>query len=479
MEYKSKLLVLTTIGSFMMSLDGSILNIAIFPLSSDLKLTTDVLLWIPLIYLLIMAVTLIGFGRLADLKGKTKFFLIGLIIFTGGSLLSAIASSGELLIVYRAIQATGASMVGATGIAMVTEVFPKYETGKALGINVIGIYLGLVSGPVLGGFLVQFFTWRSIFYINLPIGVCLVILGYIYLKPSEVVAKGEKFDPLGTLTFGIFLAALLLYLSLGNSLGWSNIIIISFLIIAALVFLVFIFIERSVQFPMLNLDLFRYNRVFAAANSAALMNYITTMGVGFWLAIYLQAVLKLNPLTAGLLLLPSPLCMAITSPFSGRFSDKVGSRFLCALGMGIVAVSLAILIIIILLLPDPFILLSQAIFGFGLGLFSSPNQSAIMKSVEKRQLGIASGTLSTMRVTGQSISIALLSSVLLLFITPTILNQILNAHSIPPADVPLFTSGLIAAFIVSICICITGVLLSLVRGKEELYKETSIESNEF
>jgi len=208
------------------------------------------------------------------------------------------------------------------------------------------------------------------------------------------------------------------------------------------------------------------------------------MGVGFWLAIYLQSILQFPPLMAGILLLPSPIAMAITSPLSGRFSDRMGSRYLCALGMCIAAVSLVILILILFLtLPIQLLFISQAVLGFGLGLFSSPNQSAIMRSVEKRQLGIASGTLSTMRVTGQSISIALLSSVLLAFITPILLNQVLQSYGqpipLPPQDIALFTNGLIAAFIVSICICVAGALLSLVRGKEELYKEMPIETHEF
>ena len=267
----------------MMSLDSSILNIAIYPLLLDLKPPTEVVQWIPIIYLLVMAITLIGFGRLADLKGKNKFFILGLIIFTIGSFLSALAWSGEVLVFFRAIQAVGASLIGATAIAMVTEVFPREagETGKALGINVAGIYLGLVLGPVLGGFLVQFLTWRSIFYINIPIGIVLIILSQIHIKKSENIAEGEKFDLAGTIIFGIFLAFLLLALTLGNCLGWFSIFIIMVFSIAIISFIIFIIIERRVEFPMLNLDLFLKNRVFATANNAALLNYIATMGVSF------------------------------------------------------------------------------------------------------------------------------------------------------------------------------------------------------
>ncbi|MHA1651909.1 MAG: MFS transporter, partial [Candidatus Helarchaeota archaeon] len=421
-----------------------------------------------IIYLLVMAVTLIAFGRLADLKGKRKFFLLGLGAFTFGSLLSAIAWAGEVLIVFRAIQAVGGSFITATAIAIVTESFPKQETGKALGINVAGIYLGLVLGPVLGGFLVQALTWRSIFFINLPIGICLITFSYFKIKESEIIVKEEKFDVAGTIVFGIFLASFLVALTLGNRMGWGSVLILMLLIVAVIGFSAFILIERRVEFPMIPLSLFRRNRIFAAANSAALVNYIATMGVGFLLSIYIQSIIGYSPSITGLLLLPTPLMMAITSPLSGRYSDKVGTRYLCAIGMGVMALGFAVLVLILLFSPIEFVLLSQCIIGIGIGLFSSPNQSAIMKSVEKKQFGIASGTLSTMRVTGQSISIALLSAILSIFILPTILNEILaHQYAGDPSTIQLpFLEGLVAAFIVTICLCIFGALLSLVRGKE-------------
>jgi EmrB/QacA subfamily drug resistance transporter len=475
LEYKWKLLVLTTIGVFMMSLDGSILNIAIYPLSVDLGVQPEISQWIPIIYLLVMAITLIGFGRLADLKGKKKFFLLGLIIFSVGSFLCTIAWSGEVLIVFRGIQAVGGSLISATAIAMVTETFPKQETGRALGINVAGIYLGLVLGPVLGGFLVSALSWRSIFYINIPIGAVLSVLTYYKIKESEIIVKKERFDSWGTITFGLFLASFLTALTLGNKQGWNSFLIITLFSVAVLGFIAFIFVEKTVEFPMLPLSLFRRNRVFAAANSAALLNYIATMAVSFWLAIYLQSIFHFDPFFTGLLLLPTPLMMAIMSPLSGKYSDKIGTRYLCAIGMGIMAVGVTILIVVLLYLQIEFVLLSQFVLGIGLGLFSSPNQSAIMKSVEKKQFGIASGTLSTMRVTGQSVSIALLSVVLLIFLPLSTLQLLLSPGSPPlPPDTPLsFRNGLVGAFFVTICICILGAFLSLVRGKEKIY-ETAV-----
>ncbi|NVM29990.1 MAG: MFS transporter [Candidatus Helarchaeota archaeon] len=475
LEYKWKLLILTTIGVFMTSLGGSTLNIAIpakdVGITADLGASWEIAQWIPIGFLLVLAISLISFGRLADIKGKRNIFLIGLFIFTVGNGLCASAFSGELLIILYAITGIGASMLTATAIAMVTEVFPKSETGKALGINVAGIYLGLVLGPVLGGLLVQALTWRSVFLVNVPIGGVLFIFGLLKLKQSEIIAKEEKFDIYGMLAFGIFLASMLIALTLGSRIGWASLIIIFLVIISICGFVAFIFIERTVEHPMLNLSLFRRNRVFAAANTAALMNYIATMGVGFLLSIYLQRIFDFDPAIAGLLLLPTPMMMAISSPFTGKYSDRVGTRWLCAIGMMLMAFALGFLIIVILYLPIEWVLLSQGILGLGIGFFSSPNQSAIMKSVEKKQLGIASGTLSTMRVTGQSTSIALLSAILAIFISALTLSQILSPTP-PPITEDLkndFKNGLIIAFSVTIGICIIGTLLSLVRGKEEIH----------
>jgi len=471
-EYKWMVLGITTVGVFMTSLDSSILNIAIPSISVDLKASFEVVQWIPIIYLLVMAITLIGFGRLADLHGRKNFYLIGLILFTFSSFLSMLATTGEILIIFRAIQGTGSSLIAANAPSMIMESFPRKETGKAMGINVAAIYLGLVIGPVLGGVLVQVLTWRSIFFINIPIGVVLIVWGFKKLKKSENMIKNESFDVFGTLFFGAFLAFLLIALTLANGFGWNSIISMLLFMVSIASFTIFIFIESKIAFPMLHLSLFKKNRIFAAANSAALFNYIATNGVGFLLSIYLQTILKIPPAITALLLLPTSLIMTIFSPLSGRISDKMGTRIICGIGMGIMALGFVTLICIIIYLPIEFVLLSQAILGVGIGLFSSPNQSAIMKSVENKDLGIAAGTLSTMRVVGQSISVALLSAILVFFIPSATLNPILsNETSLISAVIKnQFEYGMHVAFIVSAIICIFGAIISLVRGKDQIYK---------
>ncbi|NHJ20377.1 MAG: DHA2 family efflux MFS transporter permease subunit [Candidatus Lokiarchaeota archaeon] len=473
-KYKWTVLGVTTVGSFMTSLDGSILNIAIPALSKDLKTSFEIVQWIPIVYLLVMAVTLIAFGRLSDIRGRKNFFLLGIILFTFSSFLCMLSTSGEMVIIFRAIQGTGSAFIAAISASMITEVFPHQETGKALGIYVASIYLGLVLGPVLGGLLIQVTgTWRTIFTINLPIGVILIIIGFLKLKQSELKLKDESFDILGTIAFGIALALFLLSLSLANTFGWMSPIILSFIIISIISFISYIIIETKVKYPMLNLNLFKKNRIFAAANVAALINYIATMGVSFLLSIYLQSILGIFPAITAFFLVPTTLTMAVSTLFSGRLSDKIGTRIPCTVGLSIMAVGLFSLVFIITYLNIIYIIISQSVIGFGIGLFSSPNQSAIMKSVEKRDLGIASGTLSTMRVIGQSISIALLSAILAIFIPPYVLNPVLSHQTIviTSSIKASFEMGMHTAFIVSAIICIFGALISMVRGKETFYRE--------
>ncbi|MHA1143395.1 MAG: MFS transporter [Candidatus Helarchaeota archaeon] len=492
-ENKWTVLTVTTVGSFMSSLDSSIMNIAIPALSAELGASFEIAQWIPIIYLLMMAVTLIGFGRLSDLKGRKNFYLFGIVLFTSASLFSATTLSAEFLIIFRGIQGVGASLITANAISMITEVFPPRETGKALGINVASIYFGLVLGPVLGGILVNFFTWRSIFFINIPIGIAITIIGFIKLEKKEAVSKGESFDYMGTFFFGIFLATLLLAFTFAKTWGTFSVaffipflignlmlfpvyieqVIVTLLIISLASLGVFLIVEHRVKYPMINPALFRKNRVFAAANTAALLNYVALMGVSFLLSIYLQSILGIPAMIAGFILVPTTILMAVVSPLSGRLSDKVGTRVLCSVGMGLMAVAMLIVILTISINPIISIIAGEICLGLGIGLFSSPNQSAIMKSVEKKELGIASGTLSTMRVTGQSVSVALLSLVLGFFIPPVLLNPIISKQvtNISIEMSSLFVMGMQAAFILSMMICIAGSIVSLVRGKESRVKK--------
>jgi EmrB/QacA subfamily drug resistance transporter len=467
--YKWRLLSILAIGSFMSSLDGSIVTIALPRIAIELGVSFDQIQWVPIIYLLAMAITLVGFGRLGDLHGRKLLFLWGIAIFTISSLLDSLSTSGTMLVVFRGIQGIGASLVAAESTAMITAEFPPRERGRALGINVAAIYLGLVAGPVLGGVLVQFLDWRSIFYINLPIGVAISYFAAKDIQKRVPDDVNVKFDQKGMLFFGAFLASLLLGLSLGYAIGWGSVVVLGLLVASAACCCVFIFVETRAPRPMINLSLFRRNRLFAWANITALLNYCALNGVTFLLSIYLQTILGYSPLVTGLIIAPSPIAMAIISPFSGRLSDRIGTRALSSAGMLIIGSAILFLAFVLMALPVQFILVSQAILGTGSGLFSSPNQSAIMGSVDRKDLGIASGTLATMRVMGQSMSVAVLSTVVGLFIPAAILNPILEQAigvTVTISVQHLFMHGFLASLMLSAILCYAGSLSAMMRGTE-------------
>jgi EmrB/QacA subfamily drug resistance transporter len=465
--YKWKVLIITTIGVFMSSLDGSIVNIAIPSISRDLDTSFEVAQWIPIIYLLVMAVTLVSFGRISDLKGRKSFFILGIFLFTLSSFLTTFANSGMIIVIFRAIQGIGSSFIAANAPSMITDIFPRQETGKALGINVATIYAGLVVGPVLGGFIVQFSTWRLIFFINVPIGIAVIIIGWFKLKKIDQGIKEESFDLIGTFLFGLFLATLLLALTIANLAGWLSFVVLLLFSISILSIVSFIYVESKTKYPLFKLSLFRVNRIFAFANFAALLNYIAISGVSFLLSIYLQSILGIIPAITALYLLPTTITMAIIAPLSGKLSDKSGTRILTTLGMIAMAIGFILLSVVIGFLPLIYIIITQFIVGIGVGLFSSPNNSAIMNAVEPRDHGIAAGTLSTMRVVGQSISVALLSSILTLYIPINVLNILLSNPVVitDPLAKMEFTMGMQVLLIVSTIICFVAALLSFMRGK--------------
>jgi len=457
----------------MSSLDGSIVNIAIKAIAADLSMSFEEAQWIVIIYLLVSAITLISFGRISDLKGRKSFFLLGVSLFTLSSFFISFAFSGIFIISFRLIQGIGSSMIAANAPSMITDIFPREETGKALGVNVAFIYAGLVAGPILGGIIVQFITWRLIFFINVPIGISIFIIGWYKLKKVDHGIKGESYDFLGTIFFGLFLATLLLALTFGNQVGWSSFEVILLFIFSIFGFLSFIFVENKTKFPLFKLSLFRTNRIFSFANFAALLNYTAIAGTIFLLPIYLQLILGWPPLMTALFLLPTTLTMAIISSFSGRLSDKLGTRILTTSGMIVMAIGFIMLTLVIGFLPIQYIILTQLIVGLGIGLFSSPNNSAVMNAVEGRDHGIAAGILSTMRVVGQSTSIALLSAILTFFIPIMQLNIILSnptyiTDSLIKAE---FTVGLMTVLIFSVIFCIFGALLSFMRGKRVPFNE--------
>ncbi len=446
-------LVVSTLSGFLTPYMGSAVNVALPAIAAEFSLKAVTLGWVATAYMLAAAVFLVPLGRLADIRGRKKVFLLGVTLFTGASVLAAMAPSAAALIAFRALQGLGGAMIFGTSMAILTCVYPHGERGRAIGISTAAVYLGLSLGPVLGGFLVHRFGWRSVFLAVVPVGLAGIILTLTRLRGEWDEARGEKFDALGSAVFGTGLAALMYGFSrLPSLLGGA-------LVAAGLALLgTFILWEKRVAAPVLDVRLFRANRVFAFSNAAALINYSATSAVAFLLSLYLQYIKGLPPHRAGLVLVAQPLVMALFSPLAGKASDRLEPRVVASVGMAISSVGLLALVFLGPETSIGFITAALLGLGFGFALFSSPNTNAVMCSVERRAYGVASSTLATMRLTGQMLSLGISVLIIALFV---------GNVRIGPGNLPLFLKSARTAFAVFGALCVLGVFASLARGNRK------------
>lgn len=449
-SYRWIVLLVTSLSAFMTPFDSSVVNIALPSISTALSLDITSTTWIQTSYLLAMCAPLVSAGRLGDLKGRKPLFIFGTLAFTAGSASSAYSGSGTLLLLSRVVQGFGASFISANATAILVETFPGKDRGKALGVNTMVVYAGLTAGPLLGGLLVQSFGWRSIFLMNIPLGITVTLLSSKWLRAGRKSLE-EPFDLLGAALFAISLASSLAALSLARSSASGPLPVILLTVTGAVTFGVFLLAEsRLMTHPMLDLSLFARNRLFSAANATALAYYVSSNSTSFLVSYYLQSVLGLSPGEAGLTLLIMPLAMALISPLSGWVSDRQGSRVMSSIGMATVAVSFVILSLLKVGGPPQEALIGLLLCGIGSGIFSAPNSSAVMGSLPREKLGVASGTLGTMRFTGQALSM-------------TIAGALLTGST---ASANLFVQAMSGAFIVSTVVAGIGFLASISRGSE-------------
>jgi EmrB/QacA subfamily drug resistance transporter len=444
-------LFIAVMASFLIPFIGSSINVALPAIGNEFALTATFLDWTVTAYFLAAAIFLVPLGRFADIKGRKRIFIIGIIIDAVGSALAVFSPSGLLLVCFRVLQGIGGAMIFGTGVAIVSSIFPLEERGKALGINAAAVYIGLSIGPPLSGFLVANFGWRSIFVVDALLGIIIIIAVFWKLKGEWVGAPGEKFDLTGSVVYGVSLLVMIYGFSLLPFLSGIVLVILGIAGLAG-----FFYLENRIESPVLNINLFRANMVFSMSNLAALINYSATFAVGFLLSLYLQYIKGYTPGITGLILVSQPVFMAILSPIAGRLSDKIEPRVISSIGM---ALSAAGLILLIFLEQNPgleYMIFSLVILGIGFGLFSSPNMNAIMSSVEKRYYGVASGMLATMRVIGQMLSLGI---VLIMF------NVYIGKVQITPEYYPLFLKSAQVAFIVFAVLCCGGIYASLARGK--------------
>ena len=454
-------LVIATLTSFLPPFMASSINIALPAIGAEFSMDAILLGWIATSYLLSAAVFMVPFGKFADIYGMKKVFFLGLFIFTASSLLAFFAPTSTILIGSRILQGIGSAMIFGTGTAILVSVFPAQERGKILGINAASVYLGLSLGPFLGGLLTEFFGWRSLFLINVPLGLIPLALGIWKLKGEWAGAREDRFDLTGSAIYSLMLVAVMFGFSLLPA--WQGAALV---LVGVATFFLFIRWESGVACPVLDVRLFKNNRVYAYSNLAALISYSATFAITFLLSLYLQYIKGLEPDQAGLIMLAQPAMMAIFSPFTGRLSDKMEPRLVATAGMALTFVAVLAFVFLSRETSLFFIVACLITLGLGLALFTSPNTNAIMSSVEPRHYGVGSATLGTMRLVGQ---VASMSFVMMVF------SLYLGKVEITPQYYSEFLSSVKVAFAVFSALCILGIYASLARGK--LRKENRDEEN--
>ena len=404
-DYSRKWWVLATVmvGTFMSPLDGSVVNIALPTLKATFDVPITTVEWVVVAYLLTISTLLLTFGRLADIVGLKRIYMAGFALFAAGSLACALSWSIWALVGFRVFQGFGAGMMFATGPGIITAAFPRHERGRALGLLGVAVAAGLAVGPSLGGAIVGFTSWRWIFLINVPIGAIGLLLAWRTLRSTPV--HPQRFDPLGAILSFVALFPLLLALSQGPEWGWASVRIIILFVLSVVGGVAFVVAESRVREPVVNLKLFRA-RLFSLGNSSALLSFVVYAAVIFLMPFYMENSLGIKVETAGLLMTPVPAGIMLFGPASGALSDRIGSRFLSTLGLVVTAIAVFLLTGLTLHTSYVGIVLRLALVGAGLGLFQSPNTSAVMGTVAPSRLGIASGILATSRNAGQVMGVA-------------------------------------------------------------------------
>lgn len=447
---KTVILLIATLASFLTPFMGTSINIALPTIASELAVNAILLSWITTAFFLTSAMFAVPFGRIADIYGMKKIFTYGIIILTISSFLAAISPSAEWLIITRVIQGIGSAMIFVTGIAIITSVFPPNERGKAIGINVSAVYIGLVMGPVLGGFLTQYLGWRSVFYLIVPLGIFVIGLIFWKMKGFEwAECKDEKMDYWGSLLYILMLALILVGFS--NITGTLGMLMV---VLGIIGFICFVILELRVEHPVLEVRLFLKNRKFALSNLATLISYMGLFSVGFLLSLYLQYIKGFEPNMAGLILVVQTFFMVFISPVAGRLSDKFDPGKLASIGMAVITIGLLSFSLITDETSIYIIIASLAILGIGVGIFSAPNTNAIMGSVERKYFGVASATVSTMRLLGQTFGMGMILVIFAVYI---------GAVQFTPENYPELLTSIQVAFSISVILSIIAVFASLAR----------------
>lgn len=449
---RTRIILITSIlAAFWAPFITSSVNIALPYIATDFSASAALLNWVASSTILAIAIFVLPSGKVADMVGRRKVLLWGVIILAISSLFCAIAQSITFLLIFRVIQGLGSALITTSVVALVSAAFPPNERGKAIGLTVASTYTGLAAGPILGGLIVSFFSWRGVFFFSVPIGFILCILLF-KIDDNWVNEDPLPFDYKGTILYALGIFCLVFGLTNIVSYTWSKWLLILGIIIIA----IFIVVERKITNPIINVTLFKGNRILIFSSLASLINYSSTFAISYLMSLYLQVVKGLDPGFSGMILLAQPTLQALLSPVAGRLSDRISPRLLASSGMGLITLCLFVLSFLNVNTHFIVIIITLAIVGVGFALFASPNTNAIMGSVDIKYYGVASGILGASRSIGQSLSMSLTALIVSVFIG----NAALSIQTIPQ-----FLISLKVTFLIMSGLCLLGVFASLARGK--------------
>jgi MFS family permease len=445
---RNLILIIATATGFTTPFLSAAINIAIPTIRTEFSMEAVMMTWVGTIFFLAIAVVQVPFGRLADIYGRKKLFIVGLLVTILASVLGWLANSVALLFVSLAMMGMGSGIMFNNSISILTSVFPPERRGHALGISTAGTYAGLSLGPYIGGVLTDFFGWQSIFVLTGLLAIVLLALIFYALKGEWREAEGEGFDIVGSIAYAI---SIVLFMYGFSSLPSVSGIVLFIIGTAGLAF--FARWEIKAASPIFDVNLFRRNRVFFFSNLAVFISYIATFAVNFLLSIYLQDIKAMEPDRAGLVLITASVLMAIFTPICGRISDRIEPRLVASVGMSLNCVALLLLTFVNAATPLWFIMVALAVNGLGIGFFASPNTNAIMGSVEKKALGVAAGTLGTMRTAGMMVSMGIMMILFSLYIGQT---------EIIPVHYPQFLASMRTGFTIFTVFSVFGLTCQLI-----------------
>jgi len=396
---------------FMIMLDNTVVNVALPSIQRGLHATTSSLEWTVNAYTLTFAVTLVTGGRLGDLFGRRRMFLFGVAVFGTSSFLIGLARSDIWLIVFRAVQGIGSGFMMPATLSIITNTFDARERGRAIGTWAGVSAMALAIGPVVGGFLVQEVSWQSIFFLNVPVAIVAIAVTLLAARESRDETAIREVDLPGVATLTIALAALVLGLIQSNEWGWGSARVLGLFALALLALAAFVAIERSRRAPMVDFDFFR-SRSFFGANVVAFIVSFAMFAMFFFLALYMQDVLRYSPLQAGIRFLPSTAMIMVVAPIAGRVTDRIGPRPLMTGGLILVSFALFWMTGITTHSSYGFLSVSFVAMGIGMGCVMSPMSTAAMNSVDPTKAGVASGVLSMVRMVGSTFGVAVMGAII-------------------------------------------------------------------